>query len=84
MGRVLRGVPVQEPAPPEGVPVQEPAPPEGVLRAGFNGVDDWVYADLPADQLVERIDVDDIASTPADPASAASSPVGPSSTSSPP
>jgi penicillin-binding protein 1A len=61
MGRVLKGV-----------PVQEPEPPAGVMRAGMNGVEDWIYADLPADQLVERIDVDDIAVTPDEAASAAS------------
>jgi hypothetical protein len=38
----------------------------------MNGVEDWIYADLPADQLVERIDVDDIAVTPDEAASAAS------------
>ncbi|MFZ5542319.1 MAG: penicillin-binding protein 1A, partial [Pseudomonadota bacterium] len=54
-----------------GLPVQEALPPEGVLRAGFNGVEDWIYADLPADALVDRIDVEE-PWPPEEPASAAS------------
>jgi penicillin-binding protein 1A len=62
MGRVLKNV-----------PVQEATAPEGVMRAGLNGVDDWIYADLPADQIVSRIDVEDQeAPAPDEPAEAAS------------
>lgn len=40
-----------------GVPVVEPVVPEGLVRVEMNGVADWSYADLPAGQLVERIDL---------------------------
>ncbi len=55
----------------KGVPVQEPAIPEGVMRAGLNGAEDWMYDDLPAENLVTRIDVED-APAAAEAASAAS------------
>jgi penicillin-binding protein 1A len=63
MGRALKGV-----------PEHTMAAPESVMRAGLNGVEDWIYADLPADMLVLRIDVDEPAWPPAvaEPASAAS------------
>jgi penicillin-binding protein 1A len=48
MGRVLKGA-----------PEQTMAPPDSVTRIGLNGVEDWIYADLPADMLVLRIDVEE-------------------------
>jgi penicillin-binding protein 1A len=65
MGRALKGL-----------PEQVMAPPESVMRASLNGVEDWIYADLPADMLVPRIDVEEPGWPPADaaePASAAAS-----------
>ncbi|TAL26423.1 MAG: PBP1A family penicillin-binding protein [Aquabacterium sp.] len=50
MGKVLKGVPVRELAPPAS----------GVVRAEVNGVDDWVYAEAQQQgELVERIDVEE-------------------------
>ncbi|MED5620215.1 penicillin-binding protein 1A [Ideonella sp. BN130291] len=58
----------------KGVPEQAMAPPDGVARVGLNGVEDWIYADLPADMLTLRIDVEEPAWAPAvaEPASASS------------